>query len=362
MGRATQLKNEKKELEEARWHNSFAHNNKELKQKSLVAPLPLINDIAAYQHLAIRDIDKFSGKTKSKDREKQVFELVRFAFGKYPVCSMLSNAWYGKIKSTIHNCDMKMWYICVARGGSLYKEHAKEHLSKKEVHNFLTCPYQMSIAQGLCYSVAKSMNAPEGVSLRIARSKIHEKTFNHFWRSCIRFFAENTPHSVDALNDLVDFLQSRIQANANYSIAGNTLGSLTKKMHDWHWELQRVKAMGDSRWEGVGIADEEFVVKDLLGDEVRWTLTQIKNSKDLAAEGNKMHHCVYSYKHGCVSGSISIWSLRKQNQFGEMVPKVTIELRNEGYIAQARGLANRAARPEEKNIIRLWANKNSLTY
>ena len=363
MGRSTQVKNEKKAQAEDAVRYSFVRNNVLMKEKSIIPEKPLELDIAKYSSLAIRDIKSFTKKTKSKNRDKQVFELVRYAFGKYPVCSVLADAWNidpDNKKSPIANVDMKLWYICAARGGSLYKEHAKDYLSKKEVHNFLTCPHSLNMAEGLIYSVAKSMGASEGICLRIARSKIREKTFTDFWKNCVRFFAENTPDSVNAINDLTDFLQSRIQVNRDYTIFGNTLASLTKKMHDWHWELQRVKAMGDARWEGVGIADDEFIVKDAAGNETKWHMRQIKNSKDLAAEGTRMRHCVYSYKYGCVNGTLSIWSLSKEDQFGKDVPKVTIELRNEGYIAQARGLANRATRPEEKNIIRLWCARNHL--
>lgn len=367
MGRATQLKNEQKEQAENALRVSFLQNNQKNKQLALKAPAPLEQEIQAYKSLAIRDVANFSKKTKSKDRQKQVLELVRFAFGKYTVGPVLTQAWQNNFNLNVGShlaapVDMKLWYICVASGGSLYKEHAKPHLSKKEVHIFLTCPHNLSIAQGLCYSVAKAINHNDGISLRIARSKITEKPFNDFWKTCVRFFAEHTPQNVSSINDLVDFLQSRITANRTYSISGNTLASLTKKMHDWHWELQRVKAMGDHRWLGFDIANQEFTVKNSFGDEVVWKITQIKNTKDLAAEGSKMRHCVYSYKYGCVDGSLSIWSLSKKDQFDTFVSKITIELRRNGVIAQARGLANRDARPEEKKIIRLWSQQNNLSY
>ena len=361
MGRATQAKNEKKAQAEDAVRYSFVRNNVLMKEKSIIPEKPLELDIAQYSSLAIRDIKSFTRKTKSKNRDKQIFELVRYAFGKYPVCSVLSGAWGETAKNLISDkVDMKLWYICAARGGSLYKEYAKDYLSKKEVHNFLTCPHSLNIAEGLVYSVAKAMGASEGICLRISRSKIREKTFTDFWKNCVRFFAENTPDSISSINDLVDFLQARVQLNRDFTVFGNTLASLTKKMHDWHWELQRVKAMGDSRWEGVDIADETLTVKDAASNETKWKMKQIKNSKDLAAEGSKMRHCVYSYKYGCVDGTLSIWSLSKEDQFGNDVSKVTIELRNKDYIAQARGLANRATRPEEKNVIRLWCASNRL--
>ena len=108
--------------------------------------------------------------------------------------------------------------------------------------------------------------------------------------------------------------------------------------------------------------DETFIVKNNENKNIIWSINQIKTTKELAKEGNRMRHCVLSYKNYCMNGSISIWSLSRQDEFNTIEPKVTIELSSSKLIMQARGLANRETRADEKRIIRLWAIKNDLDY
>jgi hypothetical protein len=143
-------------------------------------------------------------------------------------------------------------------------------------------------------------------------------------------------------------------------MAGNTVEVLQKRMQDWHYELRRIKVLGDSKWTGTYIPDDSFITKDSMDNEYTWTFTQILSSKVLAEEGNKMHHCVFSYKKSCVEGKISIWSLKKSDMFGIMKPKVTIELGNDGTIRQARGFANRSMKGEESHVVNMWVAKNGL--
>ena len=92
-------------------------------------------------------------------------------------------------------------------------------------------------------------------------------------------------------------------------------------------------------------------------------ISQVKTSKDLAAEGTAMHHCVYSYQHKCIDGSSSIWSVRRLQRKKGITPEraLTLEINDDGVIIQIRGFANRPARPEELEAVRYWARKNYLS-
>lgn len=378
MGKATQEKQLKKQHEEMQLMSSFAqHNRKILAKKAVVEP-PVHFKLECYRSLFLKNADQYQVKTKSKDKTKQLLELVRFTFNKYAVCQPLTSAW-GMEKSPgilvnkhldanghaqPHAIDFKLWYICVAKGGSLYKEHAKDHLSKKEVHCLTTCPHNLSIAEAIVYSIAKAEVKNEGIALRIARSKLNDRVLTDFWKSVIRFFAKHTPTSIAEINDLLDFLESRLRLDNKFSMAGHTLDVLKKRMVDWHYELRRVKVLSGFNWTGAPIPNDTITSHNQKGDEIVWTIEQIITGKDLAHEGSVMHHCVYGYKDKCIRGNCSIWSL-KLTEYHMTKPKITVEVShgNYGYsIVQARGYANRGLKNDEKHILSIWAKKNDISF
>lgn len=342
--------------------NSFAYHNHRMKSKALEPVKPVGEILRNYGQWFIQPLDNFESRLKSKREDKLLMEMVRFSLNRYPVNFALSSVWTQGKLTPILKVDYHLWYICVAQGGSLYKSYAKEHLTKKEVHNLVTCPHLLNINQALCYTVAKSAGASEGLALKLCKSKLSETSFTEFWRSVNRFFVTNTPKDIDEINDLMDYIRAKKLEADSYSMSGKTLAVLRKGMTDWHYELRRIKIMGNASWEGTYLPDEEFKSPDYENDKIMWTMHQIKTSKELAREGTQMHHCVYSYRDGCVKGTLSIWSLSRRDANGLSKPKITVELRNNGWIAQARGFGNRAVKPDERYILNLWVKRNGLSW
>jgi hypothetical protein len=91
-----------------------------------------------------------------------------------------------------------------------------------------------------------------------------------------------------------------------------------------------------------------------------WRFRQIKTGNDLFREGQRMHHCVASYKPLCVKGEVSIWSLACEYPLGHVNKGVTIEVRNSGIIVQCRGFANRLPHANERAMIERWAREQGL--
>lgn len=372
MGKSTQLKQQEKAAAEYALMSSFKDHNKKVistQRREKASHVPVVNKILAYESHFIKDGRSYTLRTKSKDVDKQLLEIVRFSFNKYSVCNALSNAWtvakqpsiFLAAENGVAAIDFKKWYICVAQGGSLYKEHAKEYLSKKEVHNLTTCPHELSIEQAIVYSIAKAENKNEGIALRIARSNLNKKILTPFWKSVIRFFAKYTPENIQKINDLLDFFHHKVTQEANFSMSGQTLEVLNKKMTDWHYELRRTKVLESYSWAGIDLPNEQFITTNQRGDEIIWEIKQILTGKELAKEGNTMHHCVYSYKDKCIKGDCSIWSLTL-TEYGATKPKVTIELSRNRYITQARGFANRGLKNDEKHILNQWTKKANLNF
>ena len=344
-----------------------AHNRREPKRDAF----NIFSVVEPYREYFISDREAFKIKTKSDNPEKQLMELVRNLFCKYRVGNNLSKIWLRKLPKTgpdrffgntgheyIVPVDPIQWFFCAAQGGSLYKEHTKKYLTKMETHVLLTCPHDLTFDQTLIFAMAKTFAKRDGDALRLAHSKLHKIGFSDFMKTVIYFFAKNPAGSLEEVNDLVDYILSRHQAYEKWSLAGRTIDSIRQKCKDWHFELRRVKALGNYTWEGAPLPNT-MIQTGSEAHPMCWHFIQLKTSKLLAEEGNKLRHCVYSYRDHCISGSTSIWSLALDD-CGIISKKVTLELDNSGDIVQARGLANRTIRLEERNAINLWARSNGL--
>jgi hypothetical protein len=84
---------------------------------------------------------------------------------------------------------------------------------------------------------------------------------------------------------------------------------------------------------------------------------------ELAAEGRRMNHCVYSYVWSIQKGQTSIWSMMLEDGKGATGrwAMLTIEVRNDlRRVVQARGRFNRPATSEEHGVLLAWAGQNGL--
>ena len=374
MGRKTRVNLDKREQDLIAFSELFRHEaQRRMEQKKSHDPLAhLHSELMPFQNLAIRPLDTFKPQTRSHDRGKLLLEAARHCFGPFRVPSILNQVWTSssikKLGATWEGSHPRQWYAQIATGQSFYKSCVKDRLTRKEAHVFLNCKHDVTILQGLVYAVAKCAGTDDGSALRLARSKLSELPFNEYWRNCTRFFSEHLPRSVALTNDLCDYLRWRKNQNPAFSVTGQgfNIESLEKKMIDWHHDMARVKSMGTDSWVGVPMVDWSVEREDKYGVMNTWTFHQILKAPDLAAEGNAMHHCVFSYKRSCMDGSLSIWSLRCAPQYathvGHEERKLTIELSNDGRINQARGLANRPPRHEESHILQLWARTFDLDF
>lgn len=369
MGKQNKKKVEEFESSELRFKQSIAnHSNKMKVEHAGKQEIPALDEIEpSLLPFAINNAEDFKYALKSSNRDKKVRMLAKFLFSKYKTPKILEQVWDGpaiqgrpNTKKKSSGLRYRKWFVCAATGGSLYKEHLKHFLTKKEGLSFINCPFELTIDQALVYSIALAESDRSGAALRIAKSKLNEKDLeNEFWKNVVKFFAQEdkTPETVEQINDLVDFINAQKLENNNFNIFGNgwTLPSLTKRMHDWHYSLRRAKKMGTFTWEGHNFKEFTFTKRKDEYNPEEWTIKQIKSSQELLAEGKQQHHCVFGYKDSCISGATSIWSLKMNGK-----RKVTIEVRSNHSIVQARGFANRKTTGEEDNFIRLWANENNL--
>jgi hypothetical protein len=132
-------------------------------------------------------------------------------------------------------------------------------------------------------------------------------------------------------------------------------------MEEWHRALRKQQTICGGSWAGSPIPDAEYAT----GSEAKkavWRFRQIKTGNDLFKEGQRMHHCVASYKFLCQQGDVSIWSLSCEYPIGHVNKGVTMEVRKDGAIVQCRGFANRLPYANEVTMVKRWANQHGLTW
>src|SRR5262245_9666101 len=111
--------------------------------------------IKALRTYALRAPEDWRCRIKSRSEDKRFIDLVRFAFARYPVAAHLERLWIedfaGDFVDRLTPLDddpvfrrnaslLRRWYLVVAQGGSLYKQHTSPYLTKLETHHFLTPP------------------------------------------------------------------------------------------------------------------------------------------------------------------------------------------------------------------------------
>ncbi|MCI5076429.1 PcfJ domain-containing protein [Oricola sp.] len=356
---------------EARPAPDFAQALKEAKRG-------FVNDI-------IRDSASWHPKMKTRNEARLRLAAARHLFARYTVPAPLERIWLDSDGLSEEEVRLrKSWYVIVARGGSLYKEGAKQWLTRKEVHCFLNPPGDLGFEEAVWHAVARSYTEDTGVALRIARSKVargRRREFD-FWREVARFFAVN-PLPIEEIDDLCDLLADRRRRDAKFTLKGRTLGSLRRQMHEWHRDVAviarieaarrraeaaalrtgaRLDASRGGRWAGSQLTNWSWhpSAKDSRKPREEYAVTQLRSAEDLVFESRAMQHCVWTYASRCIAGRASIWSLRRTAE-GATKRLLTIELDGQNRAVQIRGFANRLAHADERKVLERWGKARGVT-
>src|SRR5215510_8817971 len=335
------------------------------------------NKIKTLRGYALRAPEDWRCRIKSRSEDRRFVDLLRFSFARYRVPAHLENAWIVEFTDDLvdrigplpdtpvagwSRPDLRRWYLVAAQGGSLYKHHTSLYLTKLETHHFLTAPDDMtSSQQALWYAVARAQTERVDIARRIGQSQlVRHSIASTWWREVARFFARNSV-PLHEMNDLIDYLRVAKTENAGMSLKGRSLHALQRRREEWHRALHKHNAIGGGSWAGRPIPDVDYEA----GSEKKkaiWRFRQIKTGNELFREGQRMHHCVASYKHLCVNDQVSIWSLTTEFPPGHINRGVTIEVRKDGTVVQCRGFANRLPYGNEVAVVRRWASEYGLRW
>jgi PcfJ-like protein len=332
--------------------------------------------IEAYRTYVLRAPEAWRCRLKSRSQERRFIDLVRFCFARYPAPAHLAQTWINDVHDDFVDDvrprelraaagghgrgDLRGWYIIATQGGSLYKQAARPYLSKLETHYFLVAPDHLTTGRAFWYAIARAGSADASAGLRIAQTKLCDYSVGStFWREAACFFARN-PTTIAEMNDLIDFFRAAKEDDAGFTLKGRALPALRRRMEEWHRALQKQQAICGGSWPGHALPDVEYRAGREHNPAI-WRFRQIKTGNDLFREGQRMHHCVASYKRLCMSGDVSIWSVACEYPLGHVNKGVTIEVRKSGVIMQCRGFANRLAHANELAMVRRWAREHGLS-
>jgi hypothetical protein len=337
----------------------------------------LLANVEPLRGYALRAPQTWRCRIKSKSEERRFLDFIRYCFARYPVAAHLERAWIAHDPDTRRGDgarrpdggqwngvrpDFRRWYLIAAQGGSLYKQEAQAYLSRQETHCFLTAPDEVtSTDQAFWYAIARAHGAAPGLAVRIAQSRLRGHAITSaFWKDAARFFARN-PLPLAEINDLIDYLRAAREEDAEFSLKGRTVTTLKRRMEAWHRALRKQREICGGAWEGSPLPD---VTYEVGGERKKglWHFRQIKTGDALFREGQRMHHCVASYKWRCMNGQVSIWSVTSEYPLGLKHRGVTIELRADSTIVQCRGFANRLPQANERTMVERWAREHGLDW
>lgn len=324
----------------------------------------------------LRPIEDWVYKGKSKKIDKQRLSLLRHLCGEYPVPNFLeapmivddNDRWAMPIITALSaesHGNIIPWYAAIAQGKSLYKTCTRDILTKRETHLLLQAPTTLGIKGAIWWAKTMAIIDDIGVAYRISSSNFVTRATikSDFWIDVHRFFTVNTVPLKD-IDELLDYIMAAHQENRNWTIKKRSLEAVRRKSEEWHRAQYKMKHIGGGSWDGIDIptwthATGKFNSNPRKDTKTAWKIEQILTGNKLAQEGQKMRHCVASYKPACVDGRTAIFSMTSDSIMKSDYRNLTIEVNvSDRKVVQSRGYANRLATTPEQNILDKWAKEN----
>lgn len=306
-------------------------------------------------------------KPQGKSAEALFRSLGGHLLAKYPVPPFLWSGFFGDSNRRLFIPLIQH----VARGGSLVEyiktQNFPVKLTRKLCHEFLKSPSDLSVVPALRRVQIRDLGGDGRLLAAILATPLgtalganQEEEFN---QGMFAWFAKQPMLDPQQIAPMIDYIRFCRNQDLAYSLKGRTALTVMRGMEAWHAETARAGVRGYKgaavfKPSGFPSAEYDFSRGD---DHVEiWRIAEILTAKDLAAEGKRQNHCVFSYTRQIEQGTCSIWTLTKEDnksraEHGGIWHMLTLEVRNDlRSVVQARGRFNRPATAHELNIIQRW--------
>lgn len=342
-------------------HKSKAKRDKLLSLSDILKYLKMgpLESLSSYP--TVRSFDTF--KSKSCNSSRQINEFIKHVFCRYPVPRFMFGVWHLGSEE-----KFRPWFICLAQGGSLYKEHTKTVMSKAETADFVrNSDNRLGIEQNIWRAKLKAMGANDECAYSIVTSRFCEvaSVALKFWTDVARFFVNNKVPKND-MDEILDFLRNKYREDENFSLKGRTLASITKLSNEWHEEQVRKQSTYGKVWEGMHLEPWTYTTKfNHPYNKTRvskvYTIEEITDSKSLFAEGRQQGHCVGSYVRDCELGHSSIFKMESVDEINGFQKHLTIQVNIKSKrVVQARGKYNAKPTTTQQAVLDAWRQKHNL--
>jgi hypothetical protein len=308
---------------------------------------------------------------------EQQSSLIRHLLARYEVPAFMEQAWYTAELGEAR--EHRGWYLHLARGGNIRRCATPIQLTHRAAHLFLQAPKDCTIvgamrrAQylamgGSCRGAAELLNTALG----------YAQPDEPFWETALLYFANHESElRAGQIALLTEYLHWRITGDRQhrnplmhepvFTMKGRSLGNILREAEAYR--AARPALSGPARWwDRTGIQEWEPAIDAQLRE---WSIVELLSSAELRHEGEVMRHCVAHYDRLCISGAVSIWSVRYKNaDMAFEQPIMTLELRNERReVVQARGKFNCSAMSVEAtpmlrsaaSVVIEWADREKLS-
>ncbi len=142
------------------------------------------------------------------------------------------------------------------------------------------------------------------------------------------------------------------------SLKGWSVASLLRRVEEWKAQRQVEVKRTLIRWNRSAIG--EFFGRDEQGRA--WTIRELLDSDELAAEGRAMDHCVATYTAWCAKRLTTIWSVSIEGGDGHE-RAVTVEVNPASReIVEAKARCNEEPDESCLVILRQWASQQALKW
>jgi hypothetical protein len=201
-----------------------------------------------------------------------------------------------------------------------------------------------------------------GLGRTVGRTRLGQRLWcpedEEWWLTVIQWLVNRPELPRGRVGPVVDYLGMRRNRDPEISMKGRSVPAVLRLVEEWHRELAVTGGVGHRALPSGLVAAPSWLIVDTLGKV--WTLQEIADTRALYEEGREMSHCVFGYYHQVVHGESSIWSLRLGSG-PDARRAVTLEVRNASRrIVQARGFGNRNPTPDERWVLRRWAEEHDL--
>jgi hypothetical protein len=305
--------------------------------------------------------DPYKWKSKSYNYNRHINDFAKWIFCEYPVPYFMLSIFHRKKTQRMFDERKEtffLWLLAVGQGQS-FSKMIKGILSKKEAHLFLQAPKHNTIVENIWWARCKGRNLYNGLTDYVVKRFGRSVNFTDvFWIKTLDFFDQYQEHiNVVTIQEILDFLFPRHANDTNFSLKGRTINSLIQLSNEWHRQQQATKHGKYAQWDGMDIDNWHWKNKVT---ETKWSIKQIRNSKELYNEGRKMRHCVYGYVLSCVKGSAAIFTMESGDETNNAEKHLTIEVLNGREVTQARGKLNRTPNNMESKVLFHWAQDRNL--